>query len=382
MEHGIPSHPPLLMSHWTGISPTQRDPKVPHSHSLRPERFSSLFGHFKGSVKHRKFTDFFLLAMPWQPIMEEEIKKSRGWGRLMSRKNWTFMDPHWAEQGFVCYLDSWVKHTALCLAPWYCYSLLRPPSFTCANSLCKFFFTWNKIVWFGVGEKKATKQTQKKFLQLKRLFLPLKTQFSHYYNNVLIWNGWVALITTLILFSFLVAIIVKQWHADKDSFEWAAILRGAVLLPSPQPHLPYSWQRKQVAASSRLFLSFLFVTGVSVSNICWPELASSCCAGLWQGRAEEPGPCAKHGAWLCRARPESSRAVPAIAGHGLRAPGRGCSAPPAFSGPSSHKWQGCCFFSLWIMNVILSKIAKGDKQINMGIWKRFLWALTWKVTIN
>lgn len=30
-------------------------------------------------------------------------------------------------------------------------------------------------------------------------------------------------------------------------------------------------------------------------------------------------------------------AVPAIAGHGLRAPGRVCPAPPAFSSPSSHK---------------------------------------------
>lgn len=115
------------------------------------------------------------------------------------------------------------------------------------------------------------------------------------------------------------------------------------LPPAPSPN---SWQRKQVAASSRLFLSFLFVTGVSVSNICWPELASSCCAGLWQGRAEEPGACAKHGAWLCRARPAFSGAVPAVAGHGLRVPGRVCSAPPAFSGPSSHKWQRCWLFLL------------------------------------
>lgn len=137
------------------------------------------------------------------------------------------------------------------------------------------------------------------------------------------------------------------------------------LPPAPSPN---SWQRKQVAASSRLFLSFLFVTGVSVSNICWPELASSCCAGLWQGRAEEPGACAKHGARF--AEPALSAAAELC----LQSPGTGSvhlagSARPLLPSPapalSSGRLAGFC--SLWIMNVILSKIAKGDKQINVNL---------------
>lgn len=221
--------------------PTQRDSKVPHKHFIGLKRFSSLFDHFKGGVKPRKFTDFSLLAMPWKPFMEEEIRKTRaeGWGRLMSRRNWIFMDLHWAELGFVCYLDSWVKHSALC--SWYCCSLLRCPQFYLYKFLVDFFFS-PEIKYYDLGKKPITTTTKphpdtgkKKFLQLKCLFLPLKTLFSHYYNNVLIWNGWVALIITRILFSFSVAIIVKQWHADKGSFEGAAILRGAVLLPPPSP---------------------------------------------------------------------------------------------------------------------------------------------------
>lgn len=130
--------------------PTQRDSKVPHKHFIGLKRFSSLFDHFKGGVKPRKFTDFSLLAMPWKPFMEEEIRKTRaeGWGRLMSRRNWIFMDLHWAELGFVCYLDSWVKHSALCSR--YCCSLLRCPQFYLYKFLVDFFFfTWNKILWFG-----------------------------------------------------------------------------------------------------------------------------------------------------------------------------------------------------------------------------------------